>query len=110
MQDPSGFLDVALDLWEDDGGYNDVGQALMAVGGAVSLMSLGAGAALSIIGGVVTLISSLDDDDQYGTTTLTWDSKTQLEAGVGTYVKSYYGEDHTGDYFDFDLTMNLASA
>ena len=110
MQDPSGFLDVALDLWEDDGGYEDVGEALMTVGGAVSLLSLGAGAALSIVGGVVTLISSLDDDDQYGTTTLTWGSKVQLEAGVGTYVKSYYGEDHTGDHFDFDLTVNLASA
>lgn len=110
MQDAGGFLDVALDLWEDDGGYDDVGQSLMALGGAVSIVSLGAGAALAIIGGVVSLISSLDDDDQYGTATLTWASALQLESGVGTYIKSYYGEDHTGDWFDLDLSVSLASA
>lgn len=110
MQDAGGFLDIALDLWEDDGGYEDVGQSLMALGGAVSIVSLGAGAALAIIGGAVSLISSLDDDDQYGTTTLNWGSKSQLEAGVGTYIKSYYGEDHTGDWFDIDLSVTLSSA
>ena len=36
MQDPGGFLDGAVAMWEDDGGYGEAGQRVTAIGNAVS--------------------------------------------------------------------------
>lgn len=116
MQDPNGFLDVAISMWEDDGGYTQAGQAVAAIGSAVGTIpnpyTVGAGVALQIIGGLISLASWLDDDDHYGNAYRTWPSATNLAAGVGTYTLSYYEVD-TGwfdDGHDLDVQIKLLTA
>lgn len=116
IQDPKGFLDVAIQMWEDDGGYGQAGQTVAAIGGALSKIpnpyTVVAGVALTIIGEIISLSSWLDDDDHYGDAFKTWPSTSNLEGGVGSYILSYYEVDKGlfDDGHDFDVTMNLLSA
>ncbi len=116
MQDPNGFLDAAISMWEDDGGYGQAGQTVAAVGGAISTIpnpyTLAAGVALTVIGEVISLASWLDRDNRYGDACKTWPSKSNLEAGIGPYTLSYYEVDEglLDDGHDFDLTIYLLSA
>jgi hypothetical protein len=116
MQPTGDFLDVAVAMWEDDGGYEGAGQAVTAIGGALTKIPnpyvVAAGAALAIIGGLIQLASFLDDDDHYGDVSRTWPTQTNLQSGVGSYILSYYEVD-TGLFdegHDFDVTLNLLSA
>lgn len=116
MQDPKGFLDVAVSMWEDDGGYAEAGATVTSIGAAVSKIpspyTLAAGVALQVIGGLMSLASFLDDDDHYGDAYRTWPNQSSLIAGVGTYNMSYYEVD-TGwsdDGHDFDVQLKLLSA
>ncbi len=118
MQDPNKFLDIAVRMIEDDGGYDSIAGAFRAVGGVVSAIggavgnpiAVGAGAALSLIGGVIDVIGDLDGDDDYGVQTKTWSSDSQLQSGVGSYLLSYTGEDWSGDNYDLDLSVRLDTA
>lgn len=116
MQDPNGFLDLAIAMWEDDGGYGGAATYVTSIGAAIATIpspyTIVAGVALQIIGGLIGLASWLDDDDHYGDAYKTWASSAALQAGVGSYILSYYEVD-TGwsdDGHDFDLTINLMSA
>ena len=116
MQDPGGFLDIAIAMWEDDGGYGEAAKHVAAIGSAVATIpnpyTVAAGVALQVIGGLIGLASWLDDDDHYGDAYQTWPSLANLQAGVGSYIKSFYEVD-TGwfdDGHDFDLTINLLTA
>lgn len=116
MQDANGFLDVGIEMWEDDGGYGQAGQYVAAIGAGLGSIPIPltevAGVALVIIGSVIQLASWLDNDDYYGNAIKTWPSKATLEAGVGPYILSFYEVD-TGwfdDGHDFDLTINLLTA
>ena len=117
-QDTNGFLDIAIQMMEDDGGYQDTANSISTIGSTVSAVGtaignpivFGAGAALVIIGEITSIICDLDDDDDYGTLYRTWPSRAYLEAGVGAYIWNYSGEDWAGDNFDFDLTVQLFQA
>ncbi len=116
MQDANGFLDAAISMWEDDGGYSEAGQIVSSIGSAISTIPnpyvIAAGVAVTIIGELIRLASWLDDDDHYGDASKTWNSASNLAAGIGSYVMSYYEVDEgwDDDGHDFDLTINLLSA
>ncbi|MDX2121003.1 MAG: hypothetical protein SF070_08030 [Gemmatimonadota bacterium] len=116
MQDPAGFLDVSLAMWEDDGGYADAAAKVSAIGKAIASLpspyTVAAGVAITIIGEILGLASALDEDDHYGDASRSWPTATNLEAGVGAYVLGYYEVDSGwfDDGHDFDVTLNLLSA
>lgn len=118
MNNPSGFLDTAVELWEDDGDYEDAAKAVAALGVAVAAIPGGgvtkvAGIALASIGGLIALASWLDDDDKFGVETKTWGSAAELQSGVGPYVKSFVNYD-TGFFditsYNYDLQFELLTA
>jgi quercetin dioxygenase-like cupin family protein len=118
MNNPESFLDSAIDLWEDDGNYENAAKAVAALGIAIAAIPGGgvtqvAGIALASIGGLIALASWLDIDDKFGVETKTWVSDEELKSGVGPYVKNYINYD-TG-YFDFtsynyELQLDLLTA
>lgn len=116
MQDPNGFLDLGISMWEDDGGYAEAGRAVAAIGSAIATLpnpyTIGAGVALAIIGEALLLFSWFDNDDFYGSATRTWGSAASLAAGVGSYVMGYYEVDEgwLDDGHDFDVTINMLAA
>lgn len=117
VQDSGGFLDVAIALWEDDGGYEEIGDKISKIGSAVSKIpspyTVAAGTALNIIGEVIGLISLLDSDDHYGDGTHTWSSLENLQSGVGGYSFNCFNPD-TGLFditsYDYDVSYNLIEA
>ena len=104
MNNPDGYLDCAVQVWEDDGGYKEAATAIAAL--AVSLaavpdVTVTKWAAI-ILGGIVGLTAIagwLDDDDDFGDMTKTWTSDAQLETAVGQFSDSIINLD-TG-IFDF---------
>lgn len=118
MNNPAGFLDSAIELWEDDGDYEDAAKAVAAVGVAVASIPGGgvtkvAGIALASIGGLIAIAGWLDDDDKFGVETKTWGSETDLQSGIGPYVKSFVNYD-TGIFditsYNYDLQFELLTA
>lgn len=116
VQDPAGFLDLGIAMWEDDGGYGQAGQTVATIGGAIASIpnpyTIVAGVAIAIIGELISLASWLDDDDHYGDAYKTWPSASSLESGVGSHNLSYY-EGDTGlfdDGHDLDVTIQVISA
>lgn len=105
--DPKGFLDVAIELWEDDGGYDAAAKAIAGLAAAVAAAGtvavnpwvIGAGAALGLIAGLVGIAGLLDHNDRYGQDGLSWVSDADLAAGVGPYMKSFVNKDD--GIFDF---------
>jgi hypothetical protein len=105
-------------MYEDDGGYADVAKSITAIGEAVTAIGstlgeplvAGAGALILLVGGITSLIASIDDDEYYGMATKNWGSQAQLVNGVGPYTLAYRGEDWAGDSYDFDLSIELATA
>jgi hypothetical protein len=117
--DPDGFLDIAIELWEDDGGYEAFGEALQQIGAAIAMIpdprTLGAGALLQIVGGLVILAAFLDGDDRYGSGQKAWMTATQLETGVGTRSFQYYNPDNgifdtTGWHYFVDYELQAHAA
>jgi hypothetical protein len=117
--DPGGFLDLAVELWEDDGGYDEavvalaaLAAALIAAGPAGGPWVLGAGVALGLIAGLVGIAGWLDDDDRYGRDQLSWLSDTDLAAGIGPYTVSFINRD-TGwtdfSHWNYDLQIDLVA-
>jgi hypothetical protein len=101
---------------DDDGGYRGAASYVTSIGAAIATIpspyTIGAGVALQIIGGLIGLASWLDDEDHYGDAYKLWASNAALEAGMGSYILSYYEVDEGwfDDGHDFDLTINLMSA
>jgi hypothetical protein len=116
MKPANGFLDVAIQMMEDDGGYQRIGSALTAFGGVVRAIGgaipnpfvAGAGLAIVVIGNLIAVLGNLDSDDNYGIQTKTWNSAATLAAAPGVYLMHYSGRDWSKDSFDFDLTINVS--
>jgi hypothetical protein len=118
MTNPKGFLDLAVDLWEDDGGYEEAAAAVAALGISIAALPAGpvttvAGIALAAIGGLVALGGWLDDEDQFGVESKTWASSDELLSGVGPHVRSIVNYD-TGIFditsYNYDLQFELLTA
>lgn len=116
MQDPGGYLDAAVSMWEDDGGYEAVGGYVSAIGSAVGMIpnpyAQAAGILLRVTGELIRILSWLDEDDHYGDAYKTWPSAANLEGGVGSYPLSFYEVD-TGwfdDGHEFVVDLNLLTA
>jgi hypothetical protein len=105
--DVSGFLDVGLSMWEDDGGYGEIAGYISKVGAAAMVVSPAAGVALQVVAGLVAIFGSFDDDDWYGDAQLTWPTPDALAAAVGTHKIRFNGKDWSGDSYDFRLTASL---
>jgi hypothetical protein len=107
-QDPNGFLDVAMRLYEDDGNYAKVGEVMQAAGNTVVSVSGGnpyvaiAGGVLFIAGSIVSIASAVDEDDDLGTTDFTYLSAQDLETRVGVVNR-----DFTQDDADYDVSFEL---
>ena len=77
MADLNGFLDLAFELRED-GGYDKTAKAIAALGVGILAVGLktgnvyviGAGVALSVIGGLTAVAGWLDDDEHFGSLAL----------------------------------------
>jgi hypothetical protein len=118
--DPGGFLDLAVELWEDDGGYTEAAAAIAGLAAAVAAAGtaganpwvIGAGAALGLVAGLVGIAGWLNDDDRYGQDELSWLSDTDIETGVGPYTVSFINRD-TGwtdfSQWNYDLQIDLVA-
>ena len=116
--EPGGVLDLAGELWEDDGGYGEAAAAIAALGAAIAAAGaagvnpyvVAAGVALSIIGGLIGIAGLFRADVRYGQEELSWLSATDLAAGVGPYTFSFINRD-TGwtDFtqWNYDLQIDL---
>jgi hypothetical protein len=99
--DCGGFLDVAVALYENDGGYARVGAAVAAIGATVAQAGVQianpwvaiAGGIISIGGEVVSIVDALDDDDDLGAATLTFRTPEELRASVGAFDRRFTGDD-----------------
>jgi hypothetical protein len=129
MKDPKGFVDVAIEIWDDDGGYDEAAKAFVALGaggaaiggGLVKLAaasSLGpgvliAGGVLVAIAGLLALADFLDDDDRYGALAFSWHSSNELQSGVGAETKSIVNKD-TGFFditsYNYDVEITLLTS
>jgi len=120
--DPGGLLDLGVELWEDDGGYDEAAKAIAGLAAAVAAAGaasanpyvIGAGVGLGLIAGLVGIAGWLDDDDRYGQNQLSWLSDTDIEAGVGPHPVSFINRD-TRSLFDFtswnyDLQIDLVAS
>jgi hypothetical protein len=116
--DPGSFLDLAVELWEDDGGYDEAAKAIAGLGAAVAAAGaasgnpyvIGAGVGLALIGGLIGIAGWIQDDDRYGQDELSWLSDADLAAGVGPYTVSFINRD-TGwrdfSQWNYDLQIDL---
>jgi hypothetical protein len=114
MRDPGGFLDVALRLYEEDGGYAAAGRAVNAIGSAIS--SLGfqqgsayvgiAGAGIAIGGMLIELFGELDEDDDLGTHDWTYENQNDLDIRIGATDARVFD----GDDADYQAKIKLLSA
>lgn len=116
--DPGGFLDLAVELWEDDGGYGDAAKAIAGLGASIAAAGaatgnpyvIGAGVALGLIGGLVGIAGWLQSNDRYGQEELSWLSDADLAAGVGPYTVSFINRD-TGwsdfSQWNYDLQIDM---
>jgi hypothetical protein len=110
---PNNFLDIAAVLYEDDGGYAQVGALVTAIGDSVRGIGgvIGnpyvqiAGGIISIAGDFISLASGLDDDDELGVANFTYESLNDLETGVGALGRRF-----TGDDADYRATFQLLRA
>lgn len=98
MKNPNGYLDCAVTLWEDDGGYDEAAKAAAALAlglGAIPDVTATkvAALALGVISGLLFVGGWLDSDDEYGDITKTWSSDTQLQSGVGEFIDSVINYD-----------------
>lgn len=118
MKDPKGYLDFAITLWEDDGGYDEAAKAAAAL--ALSLAAIPditatkvASLALGLVSGLLFVGGWLDNDDEYGDITKTWNSDSQLQSGVGEFMDSIINYD-TGwtDFtsYHYDIQFELLTS
>jgi len=118
LQPPNGYLDVAIQMMEDDGGYDGISSAFTTFGGVVQAIGgaianpvvAGAGLAIVIIGTLISVLGNFDTDDNYGIQIKTWGSAATVNAAPGVYLMSFTGKDWRGDRFSFDLTIQVACA
>jgi hypothetical protein len=114
VQDPGGFLDAAVSMYEDDGGYGAVGEHIANLGQALTQIPqpyvVTAGVAIQIIGEVIQIADLVDEDDYFGTRSLRWTTAASLAGGVGSTSKTYWGEDWSGDSYDFRVSFKLETA
>jgi hypothetical protein len=121
--DPKGFLDIAIELWEDDGGYDDAVKAIAGLAAAVAAAGaasknpyvIGAGVALGLIAGLVGIAGLFDHNDRYGQEGLSWLTDADLAAGVGPYTKTFVNKDEgildfTQWNYDLQFDLILASS
>ncbi|WP_405933717.1 hypothetical protein [Streptomyces sp. NBC_00827] len=116
--DPGGFLDLAVELWEDDGGYGAVAGAIAGLGASVAAAGaatgnpyvIGSGVALGLIGGLVGIAGLFRHDVRYGQEEISWLSDADLAAGVGPLTRSFINRD-TGwrdlTQWNYDLQIDL---
>lgn len=92
--DPQGFLDIAISMVEHDKTDPKVGQTISSIGDALTKIpaTKSAGIALEIIGGILSLISILSEDDFMGTKTVTWTGDIATR-NAGAHIFSYYESD-----------------
>lgn len=98
MKNPNGYLDCAVTLWEDDGGYDEAAKAAAAL--ALGLAAIPdvtatkvAALALGVVSGLLFVGGWLDSDDEYGNMTKTWSSNAQLQSGIGEFIDSVINYD-----------------
>ncbi|MBI3186780.1 MAG: hypothetical protein HYZ31_02770 [Gammaproteobacteria bacterium] len=111
----NGFLDLAFELYEDDGGYQEVADALKEIGDASQLLGevlevpelLIASAVLGIVVGILDLAGYLDQDDCFGTGTMPLLNASAIQAAIGSHSIAYVGEDWAGDNYDYALDVQV---